>query len=594
MDANLLYYGDNLKILRDSIESESVDLVYLDPPFNSSRDYNVIFKDESGNSTDAQLLAFEDTWRWGPSAEDTYAYLTNTARHKGSVPDSVSTLMAALRSGIGTNQMFAYIVEMTVRLVELHRVLKKSGSLYLHADPTASHYLKVVLDAVFGPTRFGAEIIWKRSSAHSDTKQGRKLHGRIHDVVLFYTKSDQWTWNPVYTPYTQAYLEGEYRHLAGGRYYKETDLTAAKPGGLTEYEWRVKRPDGPRVRWQPDLDDEHLTPKRGIAYRGVFPYHGRYWAYSKDNLVEFAKAGKLIHRETGMPRLMQFADEMPGISSQDIWDDIPPALGNEELGYPTQKPLALLERIIAVSSNPGDIVLDPFCGCGTALVAAEKLERRWIGIDVTYLAIAVMRARLKDSFGLEDVPVLGQPTEVEGARAFANSPEGRYQFQWWALNLIDATPVGGAKKKGADRGIDGVITFTNQDAKLEGVLVSVKSGKVNSAQVRDLKGTVDREKAAIGLFITLDEPTKEMRLEATTAGAYHSDLWDRDYPKLQILTIAELLSGSKPELPSFKTAPYQKAQKITTKADQTGLFDQPLAMVAEGEPDEPYDASDSN
>lgn len=567
-EGNRLYYGDNLNILRDSIESESVDLVYLDPPFNSSRDYNVIFKDESGSKSDAQLLAFEDTWRWGPSAEDTYAYLTNTARHQGRVPGSVSTLVAALRSGLGTNQMFAYIVEMTVRLVELHRVLKPSGSLYLHCDPTASHYLKVVLDAIFDPRNFRNEIIWKRSSAHSDTTQGALHLGRTHDSILFYSKGKAPLRNNVTVPFSEEYIASHYRHveLGTGRRYRLGDLTAAKPGGDTLYAWAG--PDGKTVK----------------------PYRGRYWAYTKEKMAEFERQGRLVYTKSGMPEYKRYLDEMPGQPLQDIWDDIDPinSQAKERLHWATQKPIALLERIVSLSTNPGGIVLDPFCGCGTALVAAQKLGRKWIGIDVTYLAIAVMRARLKDSFGLEDVPVLGQPTEVEGARAFAKSPEGRYQFQWWALNLIDATPVGGVRKKGADRGIDGTITFTNETGKLESVLVSVKSGHVNSAQVRDLKGTVDRETAAIGLFITLDEPTKAMKLEATTSGLYHSELWNRDYPKLQILTIAELLSGAKPELPAFKSAPYLKASKIKTKADQTGLFDQPLAMVAEGEPDEPY------
>jgi DNA modification methylase len=574
MDRNLLYYGDNLKILRDSIESESIDLVYLDPPFNSSRDYNVIFKDESGNKSDAQLLAFEDTWRWGPSAEETYAYLTNTARHKGNVPESVSTLTAALRSGLGTNQMFAYIVEMTVRLVELHRVLKPAGSLYLHCDPTASHYLKVVLDAIFDPRNFRNEIIWKRSSAHSDTTQGALHLGRTHDSILFYSKGKAPLRNVITVPLSDEYVASHYRHEepGTGRRYRLGDLTAAKPGGDTLYEWAG--PDG----------------------RGVRPYRGRYWAYTKDKMAEFERQGRLVYTKSGMPEYKRYLDEMPGQPLQDIWDDIDPinSQAKERLHWATQKPIALLERIISLSTSPGGVVLDPFCGCGTALVAAQKLDRKWIGIDVTYLAIAVMRARLKDSFGLDDVPVLGQPTEVEGARAFANSPEGRYQFQWWALNLIDATPVGGVQKKGADRGIDGVITFTNEAGKLEGVLISVKSGKVNSAQVRDLKGTVDREKAAIGLFITLEEATKEMRREAATAGLYHSDLWDKDYPKLQILTIAELLGGKTPELPSFKAASYQEAQRIRKKADQAGLFDQPLLMVAEGEPDEPYGGDDSD
>jgi len=207
LETNLLYYGDNLDILRRYIPDASVDLVYLDPPFNSNRDYNVIFKDESGRQSDAQLLAFEDTWHWGPGTEATYAYLTNTARHEGRVPDSLTRIVAALRSAIGENQMMAYLVEMAARLVELRRALKPTGSLYLHCDPTASHYLKTVLDTVFGPLLFRSEIVWKRSSAHSDTKQGRRLHGHIHDVLLFYTKGPKWTWNPIYTPYDAEYLD---------------------------------------------------------------------------------------------------------------------------------------------------------------------------------------------------------------------------------------------------------------------------------------------------------------------------------------------------------------------------------------------------
>jgi DNA modification methylase len=551
MTANLLYYGDNLDILRRYIPDESVDLIYLDPPFNSNRDYNVIFKDESGRKSDAQLLAFEDTWHWGPAAERVYAYLTNTARNEGRVAASVSSIIAALRQGIGENQIMAYLVEMSVRLVELHRVLKPTGSLYLHCDPTASHYLKVVLDAVFGARSFRSEIIWKRSSAHSDTKQGRRIHGHIHDVLLFYTRGEEWTWNPVYTPFNPEYIEQFYSHVESGtgRRYQLDNLTAAKPGGDTSYEWK-----------------------------GAKPYKGRFWAYSRANMEKFEREGRLVYSKSGMPRYKRYLDEMPGVPLQDVWTDLRPVASGhgERLGYPTQKPLALLERIVATSSRPGDIVLDPFCGCGTALVAAEKLDRRWIGIDITYLAIAVMRARLKSTFNLTDVPVINQPTEVEGARQMAQTPEGRFQFQWWAVDLVDAMPLGGIEKKGADRGVDGVITFTGELGQMESILVSVKSGHVTSAMVRDLKGTLEREKAVIGLFVTLEEPTREMRLEADTAGLYHSNLWKRDYPKIQILTIKELLEeGKKPALPSFVMPTYPQAKQIELPkaAEQREIFD---------------------
>lgn len=539
---NRLYYGDNLDILRRYIPEASVDLVYLDPPFNSNRDYNVIFKDESGNKSDAQLVAFEDTWHWGPDAEKQYAYLTNTALNEGRVPDSVSTIIDALRQGIGTNQMMAYLVEMAVRLVELHRVLKPTGSLYLHCDPTASHYLKIVLDAIFGPQNFRNEIIWQRTNAHNDA--GR--FGRVHDVLLFYVRDTKPVWNKTYQPYTDDYVTTYYRYQdPDGRRWKSGDATA--PGGR-----------GPRYEWNG---------------------HERNWRFTEDNMRRLDDEGRLYYTPAGIPRVKQYLDEMPGIPIQDVWaDDLTRYIvswSGEGLGYPTQKPVALLERIIEASSNPGDVVLDPFCGCGTALVAAQKLDRKWIGIDVTYLSIAVMKARLKDSFGLEDVPVVGQPTEVEGARGLAEGPDGRYQFQWWALGLVDAQPVGGQKKKGADAGIDGVIGFTDAGGKRDRVIVSVKSGHVNASMIRDLKGTLEREKAALALFVTLEEPSKPMKQEAAEAGFWHSEVWNRDYPRIQIISIRELLEdGKRPDLPAFVHQPYQRAEKVQlpVAAEQGALF----------------------
>ncbi len=567
LETNLLYYGDNLDILRRYIPDESVDIVYLDPPFNSDRNYNVIFKNEAGRKSDAQLLAFEDTWHWGPSAEATYAYLTNTARNEGRIPETVSTLIAALRKGIGENQMMAYLVEMSVRLVELRRVMKQTGSLYLHCDPTASHYLKVILDGIFDADRFLSEIVWKRTSAHSSANRP----GPVHDVILMYAKGLEPKWRPLFQPYDPDYVALFFEMKdPDGRRWKRMDLTGAGiRHGATGLPWR-------------GID---VTAK------------GRHWGYPPDELDRLDAVGRIHwpHREGGMPRLKQYLEDMPGVPLQDVWTDIRPIhnLATERLGYPTQKPEALLERIIASSSDPGDVILDPFCGCGTALIAAQKLGRSWIGIDITYLAIAVMRARLKDTFGLADVPVKGQPTEVEGARQLAQSPEGRYQFQWWALGLVDAKPLGGIEKKGADRGVDGAISFTDKNGDLSQVLVSVKSGHVNSAMVRDLKGTIEREKAAIGLFVTLEEPTKEMKLEADTAGLWRSDMWKRDYPRIQILTIADLLSGKKPQLPPFVMPTYQQAPKLVAKADQQGLFDSSHLEVAEAEPHDYVAENDS-
>ena len=294
------------------------------------------------------------------------------------------------------------------------------------------------------------------------------------------------------------------------------------------------------------------------------------WRFSETTMARLHAEGRIFYRGEGKrPRVKRYLDEMKGTRVGSVWTDLPNVhpWSSERLGYPTQKPISLLERILSASSDSGDVVLDPFCGCGTALVAAQKLDRKWIGIDVTYLSIAVMRARLKDTFGLADVEVIGQPTEVEGARQLAQSPEGRYQFQWWALGLIDAQPVGGVERKGADRGIDGRITFTGQDKKLESVLVSVKSGHVNSGQVRDLKGTLEREKAAMGIFVTLEEPTREMRLEATTAGVYR--VWERDYPKIQIVSIRELLEeGRRPALPPLVLPTFQQAERVKERSGQ--------------------------
>ena len=380
-----VWTGDNLDILR-GLNSACVDLIYLDPPFNSNRNY------AAPVGSAAAGAAFKDTWTL---SDLDVAWMGLIADEQPAIYKVLDT--AGLSHG---KPMQSYLCMMAVRLLEMRRVMKDTASIYLHCDPTASHYLKLLMDAVFGSTSFFNEMTWKRSSAHSDTRQGMRRAGRIRDVVLVYSKTQDYVWNPQYMPYDDDYLQAEYRHVApDGRRYKETDVTAAKPGGDTEYDWRVKRPASQRARWSADLTDEYLAPRDGWEYRAVSPYRGRYWAYSKSNLIAFWNEGRLIHRETGMPRMMQFADDMPGIPLQDLWDDIPPVLGKERIGYPTQKPLALLERIIRASSNEGDVVLDPFCGCATACVAAENLGRRWIGIDISPKAVELVNLRLQQTMG---------------------------------------------------------------------------------------------------------------------------------------------------------------------------------------------------
>jgi DNA modification methylase len=538
---NRLLFGDNIKWLRDRelFPNASVDLVYLDPPFNSNADYNVLFREASGEASQAQFHAFTDTWNWADAAE-TYAEFVDHCPNT-----TVVEMMQSLYSFLRASPMMAYLAMMAPRLVELHRVLKPTGSLYLHCDPTASHYLRVLLDGVFGTKLMLNEICWKRSGAHSDTKQGMRRCGKIRDLLLLYTKTDEYTWNPIWTPYTGDYLEQEYRHIApDGRRYKETDLTAAKPGGDVEYGWRVKREKKKGRRWEADLAGEYQSPRPNFEYRTVKPYKGRYWAYKKDNLIEFARAGKLIHRQTGMPRLIQFADEMPGIPLQDLWTDIAPESRANDLGYPTQKPQALLERIIASSSNPGDVVLDPFCGCGTTIHAAQKLGRQWIGIDITYLAINLIKRRLKDAFGDEaHFEERGQPTDFGSAKALADLD--KWQFQQWALSLVDARPRTGGAGKGADRGVDGMLYFYESKEIQEKILVQVKGGAVQRNDVATLLGDVNNQKFVAGILVTLEKPSKPMRVEAAEAGRYASKLWhEKDYPKIQIFTIEGLLDGT--------------------------------------------------
>jgi len=529
LKTNVLYYGDNLEILRKYIPDESVDLVYLDPPFNSKADYNVLFREESGERSAAQIRAFSDFWHWDSAAEETYREIIETC------PDKVATMVSALRQGIGSNDVMAYLVMMTLRLVELRHVLKPTGSLYLHCDPTASHYLKALMDSIFGPSNFRNEIIWKRTTAHSDS---RTHFSRVTDTILFYACSDEARWIPQYEPHSESYLKSHYSHRdAAGRVYRLDNIIRSQIMGL-----------------RPNLTYE---------YKGFTPPYG--WRVVHEKLERIDRDGRLYWSKNKTPYLVRYLDQQSGEILDNLWADIPPvnSQAKERLGYPTQKPLALLERIIRASSNEGDVVLDPFCGCGTAVVAAQKLNRRWIGIDITHLAITVMKERLRDTFPGIQFEVVGEPVDVGGAKALA--AQDRYQFQWWALSLVNALPAGEEKKKGADTGIDGVIGFVEQGGKAARVIVSVKSGHVSASQVRDLKGVVEREKASIGLFITLEPFTQPMHTEAVSAGFYHSGLWDRDYPKVQILTIEDLLAGKQPQLPPSASGGFAKAPKIVVE-----------------------------
>jgi len=531
---NTLFYGDNLPILRDYLADESVDLIYLDPPFNSNRNYNVLFKDESGKQSEAQITAFEDTWHWNQKAEGTYRELVMQA------PDHISKMVSALHDFIGNNQMMAYLIMMAIRLRELHRVLKPTGSLYLHCDPTASHYLKIILDSIFGAENFVNEIIWQRTNAHNMKTRG---YVRANDTILFYSKTDKFVFNNQYTEYGPEQMK-RFKADESGKLYKAENLTFSNPNPSRQFEWRGTRP----------------------------PAH-RSWGASLEQLEQWHAEGRILLKKDGTPRLdglKVYLDETKGRAETTSWTDIP-RIGNtsaERLGYPTQKPLALLERIISVSSNPGDMVLDPFCGCGTAIAAAQKLDRKWIGIDITHLSIALQKYRLQEMFPEIQFKVVGEPEDSGAARQLAR--DDRYQFQWWALSLIKAKPLGGQEgsrtgKKGSDKGIDGVITFIDDDTgKAKRALVQVKSGRVKVGDIRDLRGTVERENAALGIFITLEPPSKEMSAEAVSAGFYQLPGWglSKAFPRLQILTIDDLLhQRADAKIPS-QTRTFKRAGRV--------------------------------
>jgi len=532
---NRLFYGDNLPVLREHIATESVDLVYLDPPFNSNRSYSVIFGSQVTDDANAQIQAFDDTWHWTNETERLYRDILAWTN------EAVSDAMEAFRKLLGESDAMAYMVMMAPRLYELHRVLKPTGTLYLHCDPTMSHYLKVLLDAIFSPENYRNEIIWKRTSAHNRVSR----FGPVHDVILAYGKTAKPTWNTTYMPYDQEYLETEYGMVdEHGRRFTTADLTSANPG--SKYPWG--KLEGP-------------------------PGH-RYWGVALDTMKTLEAEGRLYYTRNHIPRKKNYADDMPGMKAMDVWTDIPPLSSKaaERLGYPTQKPLRLMERIITASTNPGDVVLDPFAGCGTTVDAAQKLGRSWIGIDITYISVDLIIKRLQAAHGpsvMDNIDVDGIPYDMASARKlFERSP---FDFERWAVSMIHAQPN---EKQVGDKGIDGVRRFIIDHRTVGKALVSVKGGKnVGPGFVRDLAGTVSQARdAQLGVLITLnDELTRGAQEVIDKSGLWTHPANGQDYPILQHISVRELLEGNRPNLP-VALAPYIAAQRGVEMVDQDKLF----------------------
>jgi len=542
---NTLYYGDNLEILRRYIPNESVDLVYLDPPFNSNATYNLLFAEENGSRAASQIRAFGDTWTWTQESEAVYSELVT----KGG---KVSDCLQAFRTFLGPCNMLAYLVMMAPRLVELRRVMNQPASIYLHCDPTASHYLKMLLDAVFGPKNFKNEIIWQRLfGGKSDSGQ----YGRNSDRILFYTTSEKYYFSPprLSSHKEKTILDWYNKEDKIGPYVSRPLTAAGSTGGDSGKPWRDRAPTG------------HWTVPRILQQRYEKETNQKLRGTVRERLDILADAGYIDFSSSGNPSWRRYLHEAETPRIHDIWadDDVRPInrISAERLGYPTQKPEALLERIIIASSRESDLVLDPFCGCGTTIAAAQKLGRRWIGIDITHLAITLIKNRLADTFGNQvSFKVVGEPVSVPDAKALASSDP--YQFQWWALGLIGARPI--EEKKGADKGVDGKIIFQGDaPGKFEQVIISVKAGHITANHVRDLRGVIEREKAAIGVLISMEDFTKPMRTEAVTAGFFESKIWGRKYPKVQLLTVAELLAGKKVDMPPIRQvgATFKKAER---------------------------------
>jgi site-specific DNA-methyltransferase (adenine-specific) len=542
---NALYYGDNLDVLREHVPPESVDLIYLDPPFNSNASYNILFRWPTGAGADASIQAFDDTWSWGPAASSALMDITESGNHK------LHTLMQAMRTAIGENAMMAYLAMMAVRLQELHRALKPTGSLYLHCDPTASHYLKLVLDAVFGPENFLNEIIWKRTSSHSSARRW----GPSHDVILLYSKTDDYRWNATMQAHDAAHLSSKYSSGDEHANFMAADLTGAGTrAGDSGLEWRGFNPTVLGRHW--------AVPRKVPSGRADL---ADWDALSTQQKLDRLDEAGLIYwpkKEGGFPRFKRY--QTAGVPIQSIVDDIPPvnSQAQERLGYPTQKPRALLERIITASSNPGDLVLDPFCGCGTAVDAAQKLGRRWIGIDVTHLAIGLIEKRMREGYGdAMEFETIGVPRDLASAQRLA--ADDPHQFQAWITLKLGGWPWMGGKK-GGDKGVDGYFYYVGQGGQTETGVISVKAGSnVNPAMVRDLWGVMQRDGHRLGLFVSAALPTRGMEQEVASHGLVETEFGR--FPALQIFTLAELFGGRHPQLPPL-VSPNRKAPRVETRA----------------------------
>lgn len=518
---NRLYYGDNLEILRRYVKDETVDLCYIDPPFNSKRNYNQIYNN-IGKEDKAQAQAFVDTWTWDDNAESGFKEISE---NKFQYSNQTISLIIGLEKVLGRGSLLAYLISMAQRINEIRRVLKPTGTFYFHCDPTASHYLKIIIDSIFCARGgdFLNEITWKRNFTKKGSQYKMSHYANNCDIILFYSKSSD--------------------------YLFETQRVKNENAAQIEAIYDKIDEKGRRYKSEPiELPAMMARENLKYEYKGYLPQHG--WMMNKEKLIQLDRAEKLFFTKNGKPRRKNFMTDYVGTEVDNLWVDIHP-LGqkqSEALGYPTQKPESLLERIIKTSSKEGDVVMDAYCGCGTTVAVAENLNRQWIGIDITYQSISLILKRLGNP---DNVILTGAPKDIETATMLAQKRDDRTrkEFEKWAILTYSENKAAINEKKGADGGIDGIAYMLTGKEDYKQVLFSVKSGNIGNSMIRDFCHVIGREKAAMGIFITLEEPTKPMIKEAKMMGEYINPLTHQEYPKLQIITIREILSGNRMDLP---------------------------------------------
>ncbi len=531
---NELRFGDCLDVLKDlnrKHPSGYIDLIYIDPPFNSSRNYNILFENVDLSDVKAQKEAFADTW-------SNISYL-DTLNEIKEIDLDLFRLLDALNDIRISKSALSYLTTMAIRIWYMHKVLKDTGSFYLHCDPNMSHYLKVVCDLIFGKDNFRNEIVWKRTHSHGNAKR----FGPVHDIILFYTKTNVFKWINIKCKHDEKYIDKFFKNIdaESGRKFQPISLTGA---GISKGEsggkWRNIDVASKGRHW---AIPQNLIEELGIKARGTLKTLD---ALDAAGYIYWPKKG-------GVPRLKHFADKLTGVSVQDIFDDIHPisAQAAERLGYPTQKPLALLERIINASSNEGDLVADFFCGCGTTVAAAQKLNRRWLGVDISHLAVRLVLKRLKDTYKenyreiLKNIDIDGFPRDIASARELALTERGRIKFQDWVVEVL----IGGISnpKKSGEGGEDGHVTFPVSPKKSGVGIVEVKSGNANVASLRSFITSVKQKKADMGVFACFDEKiTSGMRREAKEEGTLPNF---SSVDRIQILGIEELMNGKEVQLP---------------------------------------------